>query len=188
MPGFTGHTITNSVALVGVSTYMLIDRWSIPDILAVDAGILISTIVLSPDMDLFTSRSIEEWGVLRFLWWPYAKFVKHRDRLHTPLLGTFVRWLYLLGVCSIVLALIALLLRQIDIKISLAFTGDTDDVFWNLGYLLDIFIGANIADALHFSLDMVTHGLKHGHGRGRYRPASRYGEVPPSQMPYDRQQ
>ena len=180
MPGFTGHTITNSVALVGVSAFMLYDHWSIPDIAAVDAGILISTIVLSPDMDLFTSKSIEEWGVLKYAWWPYSKLVKHRDRLHTPLLGTSVRWLYVMAIFSIALTVAALVLRQIGIKISLAYTGDTADAFWYLGYLLDVFIGGNIADALHFSLDMVTHGLKHGEGHFRPRRTMRQ---PP--MPYD---
>jgi uncharacterized metal-binding protein len=71
---------------------MWTQSWSIPDIVAVDAGVVISTLILSPDMDLFTSKSMDDWGILRYFWWPYTKIVKHRDRLHTPLLGTLVRW------------------------------------------------------------------------------------------------
>ena len=56
MPGFRGHTIANSVVIVGTSAFMYSQGWSLPDIVAVDAGILISTLVLSPDMDLFTSQ------------------------------------------------------------------------------------------------------------------------------------
>lgn len=155
---------------------MYSDRWSLPDIIAVDAGILISTIALSPDMDLFTSRPIEEWGLMRFFWWPYARLVKHRDRLHTPILGTSVRWLYMLAVFSILIALLLILLRQVGLRISLSFTGDREDAIYYLLYVVDMFIGANIADAIHFGLDIFTHGLKHGEGhfhppprRGRFR-------------------
>jgi uncharacterized metal-binding protein len=164
MPGFTGHAIGNTIALLGTTAYMWSDHWSVPDIIAVDAGILISTIVLSPDMDLFTSRSMEDWGVMKVFWWPYARIVKHRDRLHTPILGTSVRWIYTLLVFSVFVTLISLLFRQAGIKVSLNYTGGYDSTLDNLLYVLDVFIGANIADAVHFGLDIFTHGLKHGGG------------------------
>lgn len=188
MPGFTGHTIANGVALLGTTAYMWSDHWSFPDILAVDAGIVIASVALSPDMDLFTSRSMGDWGLMKYFWWPYARLVKHRDRMHTPILGTSVRWAYTLFVLSILIALIGLLLRQVGFKVSFNFTGNADDATYYLLYLLDVFIGANIADAMHFGLDIFTHGLKHGEGRFRPPPRRgwswrRRGEYPP--QPYD---
>jgi uncharacterized metal-binding protein len=133
--------------------------WSAGDIIAVDSGIVLATLVLSPDMDLFDSRPTAGWGVLRFFWWPYARLVKHRDHLHTPVLGTAVRWLYTLAILSILGTLVWVLLDRAGVNLHFSFEGD---LVYNLLYVLDVFIGASIADALHFVLDMVTHGLKHG--------------------------
>ncbi len=160
MPGFIGHSVANGVVLVGVSAYMLADKWSVADIAWVDAGILVSTLVLSPDMDLFTSKPIDGWGLMRWFWWPYAKFVKHRDVLHFPLLGTAVRWLYLLIMLALLILPILLIFRQVGLQVNFNFTGDRDDVIWYSLYLADIFVGACIADAVHYILDVVTHEIK----------------------------
>ncbi len=167
MPGFVGHTTANGIVLVGTTAFMWTQGWSIADIVAVDAGVAISTLILSPDMDLFTSKSMDDWGILRYFWWPYAKIVKHRDRLHTPLLGTLVRWLYTLTILSIVIVPLAILVRRIGFQVT--FQGETDDIIWYLGYLLDVFVGANLADAMHFVLDMLTTGLKEGFGAHHHR-------------------
>ena len=167
MPGFVGHTTANGIVLAGTTAFMWTQGWSLADIIAVDAGVAISTLILSPDMDLFTSKSMEDWGILRYFWWPYAKIVKHRDRLHTPLLGTFVRWLYTLVILSIAIVPLAILVRRIGFQVT--FRGETDDIIWYLGYLLDVFVGANLADAMHFVLDMLTTGLKEGFGAHHHR-------------------
>ena len=167
MPGFVGHTTANGIVLAGTTMFMWTQGWSVADIAAVDAGIAISTLILSPDMDLFTSKSMDDWGILRIFWWPYAKIVKHRDRLHTPLLGTSVRWLYTLIVLSIAIVPLAILVRRIGFQVT--FKGETDDIIWYLGYLLDIFLGANLADAMHFVLDMLTTGLKEELGIHHHR-------------------
>lgn len=171
MPGFVGHTAANTLVLAGTTAVMWSQGWSVGDIVAVDAGIAISTLILSPDMDLFTSKSMEDWGILRIFWWPYARIVKHRDRLHTPLLGTLVRWLYTIAVISIAVVPLAILARRMDLKVT--FGGDAEDIQWYLGYVLDLFVGANLADAMHFVLDEVTTGLKRGlapHHRHEFYP------------------
>jgi uncharacterized metal-binding protein len=162
MSGFVGHTTTNAVVAVGTTAFMWWQGWSVGDIVAVDAGIAISSLILSPDMDLFTSRSMEDWGIMRLFWWPYAKIVKHRDRLHTPILGTSVRWVYTLVILGILILPFALLVRNLGFR--LTFSGETDDVVFYLLYLLDVFIGANLADASHFALDMISTGFKEGLG------------------------
>lgn len=184
MPGFVGHTTANGFVLVGATAVMWSQGWSIPDIAAVDAGIALSTFVLSPDMDLFTSKSMDDWGILGIFWWPYAKLVKHRDRLHTPLLGTLVRWLYLLVVLTIIIAPIVIILRRVGFRMT--FQGDTEDIAWYLGYLLDAFIGANLADAMHFILDISTTGLKRNFGSHHHREL--YPLASEHRLAYEREQ
>jgi len=158
MPGFIGHTIGNTVVLTGTTAFMWSQGWSVADIVAADVGVAIATLILSPDMDLFNSRSMDDWGLLRIFWWPYAKLVKHRDAMHIPLLGTFVRWLYMIVIVSIAIVPIAILLRRIGFKMT--FQGDAEDIFWYLGYLLDAFVGATVADAMHYVLDITTTAIK----------------------------
>jgi uncharacterized metal-binding protein len=168
MPGFVGHTAGNAVALIGTTAYMLHDRWSIADTAAIGAGIIVSTLVLSPDMDLFTSKSMDDWGILRYFWFPYAKLVKHRNALHTPILGTAVRWAYFIAILAIAIVPLAIFLRRVGFGIT--FQGDVEDILWYLGYLLDVFIGGCIADGVHLALDAVTTPLKRmGIGRERRR-------------------
>ena len=167
MPGFVGHTTANGIVLAGTTAFMWSQGWSVADIFAVDAGVAISTLILSPDMDLFVSKSMDDWGILRFFWWPYAKIVKHRDRLHVPLLGTGVRWLYTLLLLSLASVPLAILVRRIGFQVT--FAGETEDVIWYLGYLLDAFLGAILADAMHFTLDVLTTGLKIRFGLHHHR-------------------
>jgi len=174
MPGFVGHTTANGVVLIGTTAVMWAQGWSMADIAAVDAGIAISSLVLSPDMDLFSSKSMDDWGILGVFWWPYAKLVKHRDRLHTPLIGTLVRWLYMMAILAIAIVPLAILLRRVGFKMT--FQGDAEDIIWYLGYLLDAFIGGTLADAMHFVLDLATTGFKEGlghhHHHAHYPPAN----------------
>ncbi len=50
---------------------------------------------LSPDLDI-KSRPFLRWGILRFMWLPYQRFIPHRSPLsHAPVLGSVIRLLYL---------------------------------------------------------------------------------------------
>jgi uncharacterized metal-binding protein len=158
MPGFVGHTIGNTVVLVGTTAVMASQGWSLADIAVVDAGIVIANFVLSPDLDLFNSKSMEDWGWMRIFWWPYAKMVKHRDLMHVPGIGTLVRWLYMAVVLSIVIVPIAIILRRMNF--SMTFQGDAEDILWYLGYVADLLVGAALADTMHYVLDVTTTRLK----------------------------
>ena len=62
--------------------------------------------IVGPDQDQETISG-EEWAVIKRLgplgflwvgfWYPYALLFRHRGVSHWPLLGTFTRWLYLVG-------------------------------------------------------------------------------------------
>lgn len=160
MPGFWGHTLGSAVAATATTTYMALDHWSTSDILVVNAGIALATFVLSPDMDLFNSRPNQGWGVLRFFWWPYSKLVKHRDRLHIPVIGTTARFLYTALILSVFIILFRYIFRRIGLQIDFDFEGDRADMIYNLLFLVDVYVGAVIADATHYVLDVVTTEIK----------------------------
>ena len=67
---------------------------------------LLSTFLLSPDLDLRENQSKKNWGLLRYLWGPYAGLFKHRGISHTPFLGTLTRLIYLLVAVYVVLAVL----------------------------------------------------------------------------------
>ena len=55
------------------------------------AAFVFSTFLLGPDLDLYYSKINKNWGVLRFIWWPYARLSKHRGLSHTPFLSSVIR-------------------------------------------------------------------------------------------------
>jgi uncharacterized metal-binding protein len=160
MPGFVGHTIANTAVLAGTTFVMRSQGWSWQDVVAVDAGIAIASLVLSPDMDLFNSKSMGGWGWLRVFWLPYSKLAKHRDRLHVPILGTAVRWLYVGAILLLLTVLFRFWFRRIGLSVDFDFAGDTEDIIYNALYLVDVYIGAVLADTTHYVLDMISTRLK----------------------------
>lgn len=60
------------------------------------AAHLLGGVMLSPDLDL-VSRPFKRWGVLRFIWVPYQRFIpRHRHWLsHGIVIGSVVRLVYL---------------------------------------------------------------------------------------------
>jgi uncharacterized metal-binding protein len=61
----------------------------------VSGGFLFSGLIFGPDLDLY-SFHYKRWGMLRWMWQPYQKAIKHRSIWsHGPLIGTIGRILYL---------------------------------------------------------------------------------------------
>lgn len=58
-------------------------------------GYLLGSLFLSPDLDLAQSRAARRWGILRFIWRPYALLFPHRGLSHHPVFGPLSRFLYL---------------------------------------------------------------------------------------------
>jgi len=81
--------------------------------LLVAGGYLFSGLMFGPDLDIH-SRHYRRWGLLRWIWLPYRRGMKHRSLLsHGPLIGTIVRLVYLslwlggLGLIAVALGAIA---------------------------------------------------------------------------------
>lgn len=63
--------------------------------LLVAGGFLLGGLLFGPDLDIY-SRQYQRWGILRWIWLPYQKSLRHRSFLsHGPLLGTTIRLAYL---------------------------------------------------------------------------------------------
>jgi len=124
--------------------------WGIP----LGAGVFLGTLLFSPDLDT-KSKPYKRWGVLKIIWWPYQKFVKHRSALsHSPILGTLGRlgylFLVLLGVYS------ALVLAG---KVDPVTPEDIQGLAVSIireGWLLILFvIGLELASLLHLLADGI---------------------------------
>jgi uncharacterized metal-binding protein len=63
--------------------------WGLP------GGILLGTLLLSPDLDMWNTRPMKRWGPLRLLWAPYAWLHKHRGISHSWIIGPATRLLYI---------------------------------------------------------------------------------------------
>lgn len=65
--------------------------------LLLSGGYLFSGLMFGPDLDVH-SQQYKRWGILRWIWLPYRRSMRHRSFLsHGMVIGTLVRIIYLLG-------------------------------------------------------------------------------------------
>ncbi|MFL6373913.1 MAG: metal-binding protein [Pyrinomonadaceae bacterium] len=75
----------------------------------VGLSFLFGGLMFGPDLDT-VSRQYSRWGLLRWLWFPYRSFFKHRSRFsHGLLLGALLRVFYFAGVVTLVAFIMAYL-------------------------------------------------------------------------------
>lgn len=99
-----------SGVFLGLAIGLLTSRWDMAT--PIGAGCLIGGYWLSPDLDI-RSRPYHRWGVLRWLWLPYQKSLRHRSFWsHGPIVGTTGRVVYLAG-CFGLLLLVGLAVTAI---------------------------------------------------------------------------
>lgn len=100
-------------------THDRITLWGLPWVVAIAYGVtrdgeltlvialayLFSGLMFGPDLDIH-SVQFKRWGLLRWIWLPYQKTLRHRSRLsHGFIVGTTVRVMYfslILGVAGMV--------------------------------------------------------------------------------------
>jgi uncharacterized metal-binding protein len=128
-------------------------------------------LMFGPDLDT-VSRQYSRWFFLRFLWFPYRSFFKHRSRFsHGLIFGALIRVVYFMGVAT----LIAYLLAFASTDISNASGPEVTDfaktwrtigdfVRANLGerFFLLSFIGLWLGAASHTFTDMAGSFVKTG--------------------------
>jgi len=116
MPSGRTHFIIEAVLLVAWAAGGLLlvaqGRVLLVHSLLFLAGYAFSMLFLSPDLDLADSRAYRRWGVLRWIWYPYALVFRHRRLSHHLLLGPLSRVGYL-GVVGFAIALVGFALVEV---------------------------------------------------------------------------
>ncbi len=70
--------------------------------LILSGGFLFSGLMFGPDLDIF-SIQYQRWGLFKFIWLPYRRFLRHRSLLsHGLIIGTCIRIIYLLVIIAFV--------------------------------------------------------------------------------------
>ena len=100
MPSGKTHLRVETALLVVIWTpfaiWLRVVGWiGTGEIVAFAGAYAFSSLFLSPDLDLQTSRPYLRWGAIRWLWAPYALVFKHRRLSHHLLLGPLSRIAYL---------------------------------------------------------------------------------------------
>ncbi len=92
--GRTHDSITLwSLPLIAGSTFALTHSGNLT--LLLSGGFLFSGLMFGPDLDIH-SQQYRRWGVLRWMWLPYRKSMRHRSLLsHGIVIGTIGRVVYL---------------------------------------------------------------------------------------------
>lgn len=157
MPEFKTHTIANTLIALPLFGYLFLNNSDV--LLPVTLGYGLSTLVISPDLDLYTSKISRNWGLLRPLVWGYSKVFHHGQFSHKPILGTFTRYLYFILVALVMTGLLAIWYENA----LLVWRYVTE--LWS--FFIFMFLGSCLADLIHEFLDfIITDGelrIKHRH-------------------------
>lgn len=95
MPSGATHDRITLISLPIVSALTLFASQSASITLSVAGSFLFSGLMFGPDLDIY-SVQFKRWGVLRWIWRPYQKSMRHRSWLsHGPIVGTLIRLAYL---------------------------------------------------------------------------------------------
>jgi uncharacterized metal-binding protein len=95
MPSGATHDRITLISLPIVSGLTLLISRSASITLSLAGGFLFSGLMFGPDLDIY-SLQFKRWGMLRWIWRPYQKSMRHRSWFsHGPIIGTLVRLVYL---------------------------------------------------------------------------------------------
>ena len=95
MPSGATHDRITLISLPIVSGLTLWASRSASITLSLAGSFLFSGLMFGPDLDIY-SVQFKRWGILRWIWRPYQKSMRHRSWLsHGPIIGTILRLAYL---------------------------------------------------------------------------------------------
>lgn len=95
MASGVAHHKINLLALLGILATASLYGLPHHDLVGIGLGGAVSTLLLSPDLDLRQSISSRAWGLMSVVWLPYHRLFRHRQLSHWPLVGTMTRLIYL---------------------------------------------------------------------------------------------
>jgi uncharacterized metal-binding protein len=95
MPSGATHDRITLISLPIVTGLTLLASRSASITLSLAGSFLFSGLMFGPDLDIY-SVQFKRWGILRWIWRPYQKSMRHRSWLsHGPVIGTLIRLAYL---------------------------------------------------------------------------------------------
>jgi uncharacterized metal-binding protein len=111
MPSGQTHDRITLWALPFVAGFTFVQTQSGNLTLLVAGGFMFGGLMFGPDLDIY-SRQYQRWGLLRWIWIPYQKSLRHRSFLsHGPIIGTTLRVLYL-GIIAVTLAILSVVVAD----------------------------------------------------------------------------
>lgn len=107
-------------------------------------------LLLSPDLDI-KSAPFTKWGIIKFIWIPYQRIVKHRSILsHGILIGTALRILYLVLIIGSIFTMFTpmTIIEFLD-KVLLLLRN-------NEIYSISIFVALELSAIVHIVADKIS--------------------------------
>lgn len=155
------HCITNIFSLLASHVGLYYMQVGLHQQASFAGAFLFATFLMNPDLDLPHSTPTRNWGILKFLWKPYNKKLKHRGISHFPVFGTLTRIFYLTLFIALMLSIYDLwnadwnetlndLIMQENSKIK----GVLDWILTQGNLLLFALGGLVLADLLHLLSDL----------------------------------
>lgn len=97
MPNHTTHEYVGIACTPAIIAACVYTQQSIPITAITTVCYIFSTYYLSPDLDHDVgAASYRRWGILRFLWYPYKRLIKHRSWIsHSGPLSATIKLLYI---------------------------------------------------------------------------------------------
>ena len=157
------------VAPVAAISYVLTTDVSIT--VVVTSAFVFGGLMFGPDLDT-VSCQYSRWFFLRFLWFPYRSFFKHRSRFsHGLIFGALIRVVYFLGIISLI-AFVAAYIYATYSGGKLLGIEQIGDVWRPIGsftrdrfgqnFLIMIFVGLWLGAASHTFTDIAGSFVKTG--------------------------
>ena len=148
--GFVHDTINLTFIIFASLVYFFLPYDYYPFFLL---GFVFSTFLLSPDLDLSYSKVSKRWGILKIFLYPYFFLSSHRGLSHVPVLGTIIRYSYLILLGILFLSIYTYLSKKsLDLNYLNIFK------YYILSYkyyILFFLLGGILADTIHIILDRI---------------------------------
>jgi len=152
MPSGTTHRRAEMIALPVIVGGLIYGDFLSPVEIGIFAGAyVLSSLLLSPDLDLKANSARKRWGPLGFIWGPYARAFKHRGASHSLVFGPLTRLAYL----AIVFGLIAVGLSYIGLTLP------STAPEWITPRTIGVLIGGlYLPNVLHVLLDRIVSAVR----------------------------
>ncbi len=132
--------------------------------LLLGGGFFFAGLMFGPDLDIY-SIQFKRWGVLRGIWLPYQKLLRHRSWFsHGLIIGTVIRlvylllWLFLAGILGIAIAQMFWGFDWNWQDFIISMIKSVKEVYWQNAIAL--FVGLDLGAMSHSTSDWISSASK----------------------------